>query len=59
MLMMNSEADKQRIMENLPKLKDKAEFKGISITEDYTLAERQMLTECNTNWYIISRNKKY
>ena len=45
MLMMNSEADKQRIMENLPKLKDKADFKGISITEDYTLVERQMLTE--------------
>ena len=45
MLMTNSEVDKQKIMESLSKLKGKADFKGISITEDYTLAERQLLTE--------------
>ena len=41
----NTDGDKEKIMQNLSNLKDKADFKGISVTEDYTPAERQMLTD--------------
>ena len=33
------EMDKDRIMQNLTNLKNHANFKGISVTEDYTVAE--------------------
>ena len=45
MLVLNSEFDKDRILKSLTSLKDQADFKGISITEDYTVAERTMLKE--------------
>ena len=45
MVIMNTEVDKEKIMQNLSNLRDKTEFKGISVTEDYTLAERQMLLD--------------
>ena len=40
-----SKQDKEKIMNNLPNLKGKTDFKGISITEDYTISERQLIKE--------------
>ena len=40
--------DKERIMNNLRKLKDKDQYKGISITDDYTISERQIIKEFTT-----------
>ena len=45
LLVMHSEGDKERLLQNLTKLKDQVNYKGISITEDYTVAERKLLTE--------------
>ena len=45
MVMMNSEADKERIMSSLTNLKDQEDYKGISVTEDYTITERQLLND--------------
>ena len=45
MLVLNNELDKEKILQNLTKLKDQMKFKGVSVTEDYTIAERKMLTE--------------
>ena len=45
LVLMNSEADKDRIIQNLTKLKGQENYKGVSVTEDYTVAERKMLTE--------------
>ena len=45
LLVMNSEEEKDRIIQNLTNLKGQANFKGISVTEDYTIAERKLLTE--------------
>ena len=42
---MHSEGDEDRLLQNLTKLKDQVNYKGISITEDYTVAERKLLTE--------------
>ena len=41
----NSEGEKIQIMENLKELKGQESFRGISITDDYTLDERQMIKE--------------
>ena len=43
-----SKSDKDKIFKNLNQLKGNNEFKGISITDDYTTAEREMINE-----YII------
>ena len=43
--MMNSEEDKDILLRNLTKLKDQVVYKGVSVTEDYTVAERKLLTE--------------
>ena len=40
---MNNEAEKQQIMECLKNLKGKEEFRGLSVTDDYTVTERQMI----------------
>ena len=40
---MENTEDKDKIMTNLRNLKDQNEFKGISITDDYTLTERQII----------------
>ena len=53
LLLMNSEADKDRIMQNLTKLKDQANYKGMSVTEDYTVTERKLLAE----WREKARTK--
>ena len=45
LVLMNTEADKDRIIQNLTKLKGQENYKGVSITEDYTVAERKLLTE--------------
>ena len=36
---------KEKIMSNLWKLKDQAEFKGISVKDDFTIAERKIIQE--------------
>ena len=41
----NTEAEKNKIMENLKELKGQEKFRGMSITDDYTLAERQIIKE--------------
>ena len=41
---LNSLNEKDKIMNNLPNLKDKG-YKGISITHDYTLTERKMVKD--------------
>ena len=45
LVVMNNEADKDKLLQNLTRLKDQENFKGISVTEDYTVAERKLLTE--------------
>lgn len=45
MVILKNEADKQAIMTNLNKLKNIKEFEGVSITEDYTMAERKLIRE--------------
>ena len=45
MLMLESEAEKDKVMMKLPNLKDKAEYKGVSITEDYTVTERKLIQD--------------
>ena len=42
---MNNEEEKNKIMANLRNLKDQVAFKGLSVTDDYTIAERQMIKE--------------
>ena len=42
---MGNTEDKNQIITNLRNLKDQNEFKGISVTEDYTLAERRIIKE--------------
>ena len=42
---MNNEEEKNKIMANLRNIKDQVEFKGLSVTDDYTIAERRMIKE--------------
>ena len=42
---MNSEEDKMKVQHNLRNLKDNENFKRLSVTDDYTVAERQLLKE--------------
>ena len=44
---MSSESDKISVLRNLSKLKGSSEFKGVSITEDYTVSERKLIQEFN------------
>ena len=44
-LVFNSEEDQQKVLTNLRNLKDKSSYKGISITDDYTLNERLLIKE--------------
>ena len=44
-VVLNSEYDKNNIMANLRKLKDQELYKRVSITDDYTIKERQMIKE--------------
>ena len=41
----NNKEDKERVMNNLANLKDQSTYKGVSITEDYILAERQLIKQ--------------
>ena len=41
----NNASEKEKVMNNLPNLKGKPDFKGISIKEDLTLNERMMIKE--------------
>ena len=40
-----TEEEQQKIMENLKNLKGNQDYKGISIKEDYTMSERQLIKE--------------
>ena len=40
---MNNEVDKQNVMNNLENFKDVELFRGVSVTEDYTASERNMI----------------
>ena len=40
-----NESDKNKVMGNLKNLKDKPEYNGISIKEDFTISERSMIKE--------------
>mgnify|MGYP001147636944 CR=1 FL=1 len=42
---LHNEHEKEQIMNNLQKLKNRDDFKGVSITNDYTLSERQLIRE--------------
>ena len=44
-VVMNNEGDKYRIMSSLKNLKDKENYRGISITDDYTTKERETIKE--------------
>ena len=44
-LTMNSEEDKDKVLNNLKALKDKPLYKRISITADYTYSERQLVRD--------------
>ena len=46
-VLMNNEEDKDKIMSSLKNLKDNEDYKGISVTEDYTVAERELIRELN------------
>ena len=39
-----SEEDKMKVLDNLRNLKDNESFKRLSVTDDYTVVERQLLT---------------
>ena len=53
----NSLNDKDKIMNNLPNLKDKG-YKGISITHDYTLTERKMVKDFVNQARKANENEK-
>ena len=42
-----TEQEKVTLLQNLRKLKDGERYKGIGITEDYTLSERKLIQEYN------------
>ena len=44
----NTEHDKDVLMRSLRNLKGKCEYKGISITDDYTVTEREMIKDYKT-----------
>ena len=45
MVIFHSEQEKEKIMRNLGNLKDNEKYKGVSITEDYTLKDRETIKE--------------
>jgi len=45
LVQMKDEDDKSKVMDNLKNLKGLQEYRGISIKDDYTLAEREMIQE--------------
>ena len=45
LLVLNNDGDKDKLIQNLTNLKGQVNYKGISVTEDYTVAERKLLTE--------------
>ena len=49
----NSESDKLKVMNNLKYLKGKSEFNGVSIKEDFTISERNMIRD-----YVRQANEK-
>ena len=42
---MNSEQEKDRVMDNLKELKGKDKYKGISVTDDHTIKDRNTIKE--------------
>ena len=53
-----TELDKNKVMENLFKIKGREDYKGISITHDYSLLERKLIKEwVNRAQEMSSQNK--
>ena len=44
-VVLNNEQDKEKVLNNLQNLEGITEYKGISITDDYTVSERQVIKE--------------
>ena len=44
-IILRSEEDKDRIMASLKKLKDKEEYKGVSVKDDYTIQDRNLIKQ--------------
>ena len=45
MVIFQTEEDKEKIMNNLRNLKDNENYNGVSVTEDYTLKDRETIRE--------------
>ena len=44
-LILNSESDKERVMANLRNLKGREEYKRISVKDDYTIQDRNLIKQ--------------
>ena len=55
---MISHDDKNKVMQSLTNLKNKTMYKGVSITDDYTPAERQMLKEWSDKAKVKNGNEE-
>ena len=51
----NNKEDKERVMNNLANLKNQSAYKGVSITEDYTLVERQLIKQWVLLFIMVGR----
>lgn len=58
LVQLNTEEEKSKVMKNLRQLKDVQMFIGISVTEDYTLAEREMIKIYRTKAKELNEESK-
>ena len=58
LVQLNTEEEKSRVMKNLRELKDVQMFTGISITDDFTLAEREMIKTYRTKAKELNEESK-
>ena len=56
-VVMNAEDERNRILSNLRNLKGIPEYKTISVTEDYTITERQMIKDWSDTAKGKNKNK--
>ena len=56
LVQMKDEDDKSKVMDNLKNLKGLQEYRGISIKDDYTLAEREIFIFIFILIYFTTRN---
>ena len=55
-VVLSCKEDKDRLLRNLVNLKDQHQYKGISVTEDYTVEKRQLIKQWREE--AIERNLK-